>query len=146
MSLDLQAPANRLLALATAAGATAQLGVALAPDRALVAQITLAGVTTTLRTTGGTQVDIRYRINLLVRLAGATAGTETTAEGVLLGLVAQLLAALTADLTLAGTCHGLAIELAGGDDPGYVSAANAEYREYPLIVTCRQYGTFATNP
>lgn len=148
MALNLAAPANRLVTLATTAGAnTAQLGIELAPSARLSVHVTLGSIIAASKVTGGVVAyDIRYRVLWAYRLAAATGGAETTAESAMMAAVEDYLQLIYDDRTLSATCEGATVELVGSDEPEYRSLTAQEWREVPVIVTCRQYGSFAANP
>lgn len=83
---------------------------------------------------------------IFVQLAYRVDGAETTAETTLMGLVDDLIDALNADVTLGGVVSGSEIDTGMADEPDYQLRAGKEYREYPVVVTVRQYGTYAVNP
>ncbi len=108
----------------------------------LSAYVTIGSQSSNLKTTGSTYRDARYFVNLAYRVDGA----EATAETTLMGVVDAFLAALYADLTLNGICAKVEIDTGLADTPDYQLRAGKEYREYPIIVTARQYGSFTVNP
>ena len=104
----------------------------------LEADVTLGGHTIGRKAQGLTYRDQRYLVTFSYRLAGA----ESTAEDALMVAVDDFLEALNADLTLAGTCQGVEIDASSADSPDYQPRAGREFREYPLVIIARQYGTY----
>jgi hypothetical protein len=139
MAYSLTGPANRLLAIlqGLAGIGGAQIGVPESIGPRVYAYLTAGGAPTGRKATGVLYRDARYRVVFVYRLDGA----EATAETTLMGLVDAFLAALHADLTLAGTCEGIEIDAGLADAPEYQIRAGREYREWPLLVTARQYAT-----
>lgn len=148
MALDLASPGAELVALALASGAnSAQLGIELSPATRLSVHVTLGSIVATSKVTGGViAYDIRYRVLWAYRLSGNTGGTEATAESALLAAVPAFIQAVQDDPTLNGTCQGATIDLVGSDEPEYRALSGTEWREVPVVVSCRQYGTFDANP
>lgn len=139
MAYSLTAPANRLLAIAQGLSGIggAQIGVPESIGQRVYAFITAGGAVTGRKAAGVMYRDQRYRVVFVYRLDGA----EATAEATLMALVDAFLAALHADLTLAATCEGIEIDAGLADAPEYQIRAGKEFREWPLVVTARQYAT-----
>ena len=104
--------------------------------------VTLGSQSTGRKTTGTTERQTRFFVMFLYRVEGA----ETTAETTLMALVDAFMVALHADLTLGGTCADLEVNSLAADEPEYQARAGKEFREYPVIVAAKQYGTYAVNP
>ncbi len=144
MSFNTLACGTAIINVLTGLGSLAQVQFG-APDSVGVrvsAFVTMGGQTIGPKTTGTTKREARYFVELAYRLDG----TETTAETVMMGIVDAFIAAIFADLTLAGTCQYTEISLALADAPEYRTLVGKEYREYPIVLTCCQYGTYNTNP
>jgi hypothetical protein len=140
MPYNTKAPAQRLLTMIQGLGVSSvQLGVPESWNTTLCAYIGLGSQVVVRKATKVTGRDARYFVCFGYRVDGA----ETTAEQALMDLVDAFLAALYADLTLAGTCEGMEVDTGLADAPEYKIYTGKEFREYPIIVTCRQYGTFA---
>lgn len=102
-----------------------------------------AGGFGSLRHSGGVmQRDQRFMVMFVYRLDKA----EATAETTLMGLVDAFLAAVQADLSLGGTVNTAQLDGSAADEPSYQLRAGQEYREYPVIVTVTQRGTYTVNP
>ena len=106
------------------------------------AYVTMGSQEWTRKTTGTTRRQTRFFCLFAYRLDGA----ETTAETTLMSLVDAFLAALAADLTLSGNVVGLEADSTAADEPEYQLRGGKEYREYPVIVTTTQQGTYEVNP
>lgn len=119
-----------------------QLGVPKSFTERIHAFVTMAGKLMGRKNSGTSYVDHRFFVCFCYRVGDA----ESTAETTLMGLVDQFLQALHDDLTLGGTCEGLEIEVTAPDEPEYRPYAGREYRDYPLTISARQYGSYATNP
>jgi hypothetical protein len=147
MAFDTAAVANELVTILsgltglTTTGAV-KIGAPESVAPRLSAYVTIGSQSSAPKTTGTTYRDARYFVNLAYRVDGA----EATAETTLMGVVDAFLAALYADLTLGGTCGKIEIDTGLADTPDYQHIAGKEYREYPIIVTARQYGTYTVNP
>jgi hypothetical protein len=119
-----------------------QIGVPLNTGTRVSAFVVAGGQVVTRKTTGTTTVDARYNCTLAYRVDD----TETTAETNLMDLLDAFINAINADLTLGGACKGAEIDLTLSDTPQYFIRAGQEYREYPVLVTLRQYGAFTPAP
>lgn len=119
-----------------------QIGVPVTASKRVTAFVVAAGQVVTRKTTGTTARDARYNCTLAYRVDGA----EVTAETTLMDLVDAFITALEADQTLGGVCKSLEIDLTLADTPEYFIRAGKEFREYPVIVTLRQYGSFNPSP
>ena len=144
MAFDTEAVATKLVGvLAAVTGVSAaQLGVPESFSSRLSAFVTMGAKTQGRKATGSTYVDHAYFVNFVYRVGGA----EATAEAALMDAVDEFLQDLYDDLTLDGTCEGLEIDASAGNEPEYRMYAGKEFRDYPVLVTARQYGTYATNP
>lgn len=144
MAFDNLAVANQLrtvLAGLSGMGA-AQIGAPESVGPRVMSYVTLGGQTASRKTTGTTLRETRFFCMFAYRIDGA----ETTAETTLMGLVDAFMVALHADLTLAGTVTGLEASSQGADEPDYQLRAGKEYREYPVVVTVTQQGSYEVNP
>ncbi len=144
MALDSGAIADALVAVLqglTGIGPV-QIGVPKSFTERVHAFVTMAGKPTGRKNAGTSFVDHRFFVNFVYRVADA----ESTAETALMDLVDQFLQAVYDDLTLGGTCEGLDIDVTAPDEPEYRPYAGKEYRDYPLVISARQYGSYGTNP
>jgi hypothetical protein len=144
MAFDTAGVANRLVAiLAGISGVgTAQLGI---PERTSLrcsAYVAAASQTPQRHTMGTVRRKARYFVLLVYR----PDGDEATAESTLMGIIDAFLVAIYADLTLAGTCKDVEIDMGLADSPEYQMRAGKEFREYPIIITATQDGSYTTNP
>ncbi len=119
-----------------------QIGVPKAFTERIHAFLTMGGKVGGRKNSGMTFVDHRFFVNFVYRVADA----ESNAETALMDLVDEFLQALYDDLTLTGACEGVEIDVTAPDEPEYRMYAGKEYRDYPIVVTVRQYGSYATNP
>lgn len=144
MTFNTQSVADELVAILTGLSGmgAVQIGAPESVGPRVSAYVTMGSQSTPRKTTGTVARDARYFVCLTYRLDGA----EATAETTLMGLVDAFLTALHADLTLGGICQGLEIDTGLADTPEYQARSGKEYREYPLIITARQYDTFVPNP
>jgi hypothetical protein len=144
MALDTLAVANRLVAiLAGISGINAaQLGVPEKTDLRCSAYVTAGSQLPGRHTTGST----RRKANYFVLLVYRPDGNEAAAETALMGILDAFIAAIYADLTLAGTCKDVEINMALADAPEYQTRTGKEFREYPIIITATQDGSYNTNP
>ncbi len=141
MVFDPAGPGNRLVAIVDGLASVnaQQLGVAESPTGRLTVSVTLGSIASTRIATTIAAYDIGYRLLFAYRLDG----DEVAAELALMSYLAALYPALLADLTLAGTCEGIEIDTSGADEPEYAMTREREWREYPVRITARQYGTFS---
>jgi hypothetical protein len=144
MAFNTQAPANRLKIIVEGlSGMSAvQFGVPESIGPTVSAYITMGSQTPIKKATATVARDARYFVAFAYRLDGA----EATAETTLMVLVDAFLVALYADLTLAGACEGIEIDTGLADAPEYIARSAKEYREYPVVITARQYGSYTVNP
>lgn len=119
-----------------------QIGVPKSFTERIHAFVTMAGKPMGRKNAGMTYVDHRFFVNFVYRVADA----ESTAETTLMALVDEFLEALHDDLTLGGVCEGLDMDVTAPDEPEYRIYAGREYRDYPVVISARQYGSYATNP
>ncbi len=144
MSFNSAAVANQLLSVLqglSGIGAT-QIGAPESVGPRVAAYVTMGSQATGRKATGVTQREGRFFVLFVYRVDGA----EATAETTLMILVDAFLAALHADLTLAGTVLSLEANSQAADEPEYQLRAGKEYREYPVIVTVTQQGSYEVNP
>ncbi len=144
MSLDTKAGANALKTVLTGLSGMGpvQLGVPKTSGPRVSAYVVAGSQTIVRKTTGTTARDARYNATLVYRVDGA----ETTAETTLMDLLDAFINALEADSTVGGVCKSIEIDTSLADAPEYYIRSGKEYREYPVLVTMRQYGTFNPNP
>lgn len=119
---------------------TTGIGIPESTDHRVSAYITMGSQPNGIKTTERTWRGARFFILLAYRVDR----NQTTAETTLMGVVDALLTALYADPKLGGTCEGIEIDTGLADTPDYQLRAGKEYREYPIIVTARQYGPYTT--
>ena len=144
MSFNSAAVANQLVTILSGLpgmGAV-QIGAPVNVGPQVSAYVTLGGQTVTRKTTGTTRRRSRFFCLLVYRLDGA----ETTAETTLMNLADAFMDALHSDATLGGTVLDLEATSAAADEPDYQVRGGKEYREYPIIVTVTQAGTYSVNP
>lgn len=140
MSLDTAAGANALLTvLAGLSGiGGAQLGVPLESGKLLYGTVTAASQVyqkvTLGQNKGRTSRDARYMLSLSYRLDGH----EAAAELALMGLLDELAVALHIGYET-GAGQVVAFDTGLADTPEYQVRSGKEYREYPVLVTLRQY-------
>lgn len=144
MAYDAGAAANALVdVLEGLSGMGAvQIGAPQSVGVQVSAWVGLGSHRTIRKATAVTQRETRFYVLFCYRVDGA----EAAAEVALMALVDAFLAALHADLTLAGTVFDLKADSAVSDEPDYQLRAGKEYREYPVVVTVVQRGTYAVNP
>jgi hypothetical protein len=144
MSFDSLAPANRLVSVLTSLSAvnSAQIGAPESVSTRLSAYVTMGSQGVGRKTTGTTQRQTRYFVMFVYRVDG----DETAAETALMQTVDAFMAALYADLTLNGTGTDLEAASLAADEPEYQLRVGKEYREYPIVVTVTQQGTYEVNP
>jgi len=144
MAYNSTAVANALKALLenlTGMGVV-QIGAPSSVGPQVSAYVTMGGQRSVRKATGITQRESRFMCMLAYRVDGK----ETTAETTLMTLVDAAMAALDTDLTLGGVVKSLTYDATGADEPDYQLRAGKEYREYPIIVTATQRGTYEVNP
>lgn len=88
----------------------------------------------------------RRATRFFVMLAYRVDGAESTAETTLIDLVDELIVVLHNDLTLNGTVVDMEVSSLAADEPDYQLRAGKEYREYPIVITTYQDGSFEVNP
>lgn len=144
MSFDNQAVANQLLTILTGLSGmgTAQIGAPESVGPRVSSYVTMGSQNTVRKASGIIQRETRFMCVFVYRVDQA----EATAETTLMGLVDAFLAALYADLTLAGTVTSAEASSQAADDPDYQLRAGKEYREYPVVVTVTQQGSYQVNP
>jgi len=140
VAYDTPGGANALLAVLNTLGlGGAQIGVPESSPKRVYGTVTAASQAYEKvalgKHAGGTSRDTRYTITLAYRLDG----DETAAE---LGLMAKLDALMAAVAIGTDTNAGrvVALDTTLADAPEYQVRAGKEYREYPIIVTLRQFG------
>lgn len=114
----------------------AQIGVPESIGPRVWGYVTAASQDIGRKTTGGLyQRDARYTATLAYRLDGAEAAAETA----LMGLLDAFITALLTNRLLVDGSEINAVDTGLADLPEYVARAAKEYREYPIIITIRQY-------
>jgi hypothetical protein len=144
MTFQTKTVAQQLTTLAAALAGIggAQIGVPESVDKRVYAMVTAGSQTLTEKATGTLKRDARFNITFAYRLEGS----EATAEEALMDLIDLFLVALYADRTLGGRCRNIEVDLSLADAPEYQTRAGKEFREYPILVTAVQEGTFTINP
>lgn len=144
MAYNTVAAANKIVTILSGLSGVgaAALGMPASLDVRLGAYVTMGSQRPVRKVTGIMQRETRLFVKFLYRLDKA----ESTAESSLMTAVDAFLAALQSDLTLDGTVNNLEIDTALADEPDYQAVAGKEFREYPILVTVTQYGTFEVNP
>ena len=115
-----------------------QIGVPESISVKVYAFTTAGGQTIGKKTTGQVYRDARFNVTFAYRVSNA----EATAETALMDVLDLFLAAIPADLTLGATCEASDVDTSLADSPEYIQRAGVEFREYPVIVTARQYDSF----
>lgn len=104
--------------------------------------VTLGSHQSQRKTSGTMQRLTRFFVMFAYRVDGS----EATAETTLMSLVDDFINAIDNDKTLGGVVFDANAESQAADEPEYQSRAGKEFREYPVIVTVTQRGTYAVNP
>lgn len=140
MAFDSKAPLNRLITVLTSLPGIQAVykGVPESIGNKVCAYVTLGGQRSFDKSSGLRQREMRYRITLAYRVAGA----EADAEDKVAELLDALESALYADRTLNGTVESLEADFSMADEPRYAPVAGVEYREYPIVVTVKQSRTY----
>ncbi len=144
MAYDTVGAANQLVTILDGLSGVGESALGMPPNLAvkLGAYVTMGSQRVARKATGVTQRETRLFVKFLYRLDK----TESTAESTLMTAVDAFLVALQADLTLNGTVSGLEVDTSLADEPDYQAIAGKEFREYPILVTVMQYGTYEVNP
>lgn len=141
---DSVAPMTAIVALLTAVpgmGAV-QIGAPLSWSKKTSAYVTLGQQPSDIKTAGGTVWrDAHYFVDIGYRCDDDLSGVSE-AETVLGAALDALQRAVYADKTLGGTVQDTHIDTGLADEPEYRQRAGSEYREFPLVLICRQYDTF----
>lgn len=120
----------------------AQIGAPISEPTRLAAYVTMGSQTTGRKRTGSIERSTRFFVLFMYRVDK----NETAAETALMGLVDAFMNALHADLTLNGVVSDLQANSVAADEPDYQLRVGKEFREYPVVVTVKQYGSYAVNP
>lgn len=104
--------------------------------------VTMGSQNVVRKNTGTTRRATRFFVMFVYRVDGAEATVETT----LMSLVDAFMVAIHNDLTLNGTVRDTEVSSLAADEPEYQLRAGKEYREYPIVVTTYQDGSFEVNP
>lgn len=119
-----------------------QIGAPQSIGPRISAWLTVGGHQMVRKATAVTQRETRIYVLFCYRVDGAESDTETA----LAEIVDDFLAALYDDLTLGGVVFDLRVDSTAADEPDYQLRAGKEYREYPVIVTVVQRGTYEVTP
>ncbi|RMG98266.1 MAG: hypothetical protein D6706_07370 [Chloroflexi bacterium] len=120
-----------------------QIGAPASVGTTVSAWVTMGSAQDEIRATGTTVRRQRLLVMFVYRIP--TAG-ETTAETSLMALVDAFFAAVNADKTLGGVVDRAEVNSLAADEPDYAMRAGLEYREYPVVVSVTQQGTYEVNP
>lgn len=144
MAFNTRAPAEALVAMLDGLTGVsgAQLGVPASVATRIYATVTAASQALTSKATATTRRAARYMCTLVYRMDG----TEAAAEQALMDVLDLFIAALMADRTLGGLVKDLEVDPTLADTPEYQARAGKEYREYPILVTVYQDGSYTVNP
>jgi hypothetical protein len=115
-----------------------QIGAPESVGPRVTSYVTMGSQNTVRKVIGTVQRESRFSCMFAYRVDGS----EATAETTLMGLVDAFMDALHADLTLAGTVDSTEANSQGADEPDYQLRAGKEYREYPVVVTVIQRGSY----
>lgn len=121
---------------------TVQFGAPLAIGPKVSAYITIGQQPSDVKTQGTTWRDAHYFVDLCYRVDDAESDAETS----LMAALDAIQAAVYADKTLGGIVSNTTIDTGMADEPEYRIRAGREFREYPIVLICRQYGTYEVNP
>ena len=144
MSFNTQSVADELVSVLTSLSAvhSAQIGAPETVNTRLSAYVTMGSQTVARKTSSTTQRTTRMFVMFMYRVDGS----ETTAETALMDVIDAFMNALHADLTLNGTCTDLEASSNAADEPEYQLRVGKEFREYPVVVTVTQQGSYEVNP
>lgn len=148
MAFDTVGPMNHILSvLATVPNiATVQLGAPLSWAKRTSAYVTLGPQPSDIKTAGGTVWrDAHYFVDIGYRCDDDGNGV-TEAELVLAAAVDALQRMVYADKTLGGLVQDTKIDTGLSQEPEYRMRAGKEYREYPVVLVCRQYDSYKSVP
>jgi hypothetical protein len=119
-----------------------QLGVPESTSKRVDVAITVGSQTLTRKTTSSTARDARYLVVFAYRVDKDEAG----AEAALMNLIDAFITAVHEDLTLGKVCRDTTLDMGLADTPEYILRTATEFREYPIVVTLKQYGSYNPNP
>lgn len=144
MAFDSLSVANELLwILENLPGmGAAQIGAPASISPKVGSYVTMGSQAPNRIATGVTERDLRMFCMLVYRLDGA----EATAETTLMTLADRFVEELHLDLTLNGVVRDVLVNSLAADEPDYQLRAGKEYREYPIIVSVKQRGTYQVSP
>lgn len=144
MSFNNLAVANQLVTVLSGLSGmgVVQIGAPESVGPRVSSYVTMGGQHPGRKATGVVQRETRFLCMFAYRVDGA----EATAETTLMNLVDAFFTALFADLTLGGTVMSLEADSQAADEPEYQLRAGKEYREYPVVVTVTQRGSYTVNP
>lgn len=120
-----------------------QIGAPEAIGPQVTAWLTMGSAADSPKATGVTQRRQRVFIVFCYRVQGSG---ETTAETTLMGLVDAFFAAVNADKTLGDVVDSAEVSSLAADEPEYQLRAGLEYREYPMVVSYTQQGSYEVTP
>jgi hypothetical protein len=131
--------AARLVTILTGLSGLSAAAVGYGPpmtlDQRITAWVSVGSQPTTPKTTGIMARDSRLFVLFEIRIDG----DQAAAELLLMPLIDAFMAAIYVDLTLAGTCRGVELDTGLSESPEYQVRAGKAVRQYPVIVTVRQY-------
>lgn len=138
MSFDTAGGAQALLTIVQGLSVSGQIGVPETPGARLYCTVSAASQAYSRITLGAnkgkTSRDTRYLLSLVYRLDGG----EATAELALMAKLDAIAVALAIGTETAGG-QVVAFDTGLADTPEYQLRAGKEYREFPILVTLRQY-------
>jgi hypothetical protein len=144
---DTVSPLNHILGmLAALPGLTAeQIGAPLSWNKRLSGYCTVGHMPSGPKAQGTVWRDTHYFVDLGYR-CDENGAAVTQAELALAAAIDSFLRAIQADYTLGGTVKATTVDTGLADEPEYRLRAATEYREYPIILICRQYDSYNPNP
>ena len=122
------------------------IGAPLSISKKLTAYVTLGAQPQGIKTQGTIWRDARFFIDFAYRVDDNIPDDVATAESTLAATLDALEQAIYDDKTLDGVCFDTIIEAGTTEEPEYRIRAAREFREYAVILTCRQYTTYEVNP
>ncbi len=147
MPFDSLSPADAIVViLKTVLGATSvQFGAPLSIGPKVGAYITAGHQPGGIKAQGRVYRDAHYFVDLAYRISDSVPQVSD-AERTLMAALDALNVAINADKTLGGTCEDATLETGLADAPEYRVRSGPEFREYPVVVICRQYDSFNPTP
>jgi len=143
-ALDTTAGGNAIIALlgSILSISHVQWGVPESASTRLSAYVTVGSQSPERKTSATVVRWTRYMVLLAYRVDN----NEQSAEQALAAAVEGIQAAIQNDLTLGSVAADAEIDLGLADDPQYRMTAGREYREYPIIIALKQYGSYNIEP